>query len=797
MSLKLRTVLTVMISIALAAPLLTLSAPAASASELTVPHDQLVPLIPRVDFPDILDGDVYAIEEIDNWIVAGGDFTQVQLSTGLIIDQPYLVAFDKDTGELVDTFLPELNGTVKAISRGASRGEILVGGSFSVINNRGRKKLAKLNSDGSVDPTWIANANATVDDINLTDTGRLFVGGAFSKIDGLFIGNLAEIDITTGNVNPAFTFDFTGEGSAFSGGQSTRHVEALPGTNELLVVHSAEFIDGQQRLGAAMFNVSDPSAPFLTTYSINAFFDGARWGAHATNADLSPDGSFYAMATGIGDTAPWHDMVLAFPTAGGADTAPKWIHRMRDSVFAIGISNNAVYAGGHFCNIDAGPGPTVDDNDVGAVCTGDRSVGAWRWQLAALDVNDGTPLDWDPGTNAGRGVQELTVTDRGLLIGHDGSEVGRRNVGRSAFMDFGAAALDNTVPTIAITSPAADSLNQNPLVVTGVASDDTRVLSVKVRVQDNLTGLWLQADGSLASTVYDFSTQPVSYPGEAFDWQFALNAPDGQFRIEARSIDSAGLTSIKSQISVGVGVPAPPSCSVVRKVDDSARVGWSAIHGEDTYTVRRDGSFLTTVAGGQLSFTDTTTVPGSTHTYVVRSKQSGVVTEVACGSVTLDPPPAPTCTVLLEADNDIVVDWSSIAGEDTYSVRRNGSFLTSVSNLTYYVDNDRTAGSFTYVVRSTLNGVTTDVACGSATIAPPPAPSCTAVVNPNGDVDVIWTAIAGEDAYYVRRDGNFLASVGASTSYIDLAPTAGSHAYTIRSFQNGVTSNVDCGTVVI
>ena len=737
-----------LLALALVMPVLAFAAPTeAAAAELEIPHTSVVPEIPRVDFPDILDGDVYAIEEIGNWIVAGGDFTQVQMADGTILDQANLVAFDKDTGELIDTFLPQLDGEVRALSRGAENDQILVGGTFNMIDGRSRRKLALLHTDGSVDTTWIAHASAVVTDINFTDTGRLFVGGSFKVIDGQSVNTVAEIDFATGDVIPAFDFDFTGEGGWFSGGQSTRHVEALPGSNELLVVHSAKEIDGQERLAAAIFDIANPAAPFLTDYSINEFFDGARFGALPTNGDLSPDGSFFAMSTNIGDNAPHHDMVLAFPTTGNADTPPLWVHRMRDSVFSVGISNNAVYAGGHFCKIDEGPGVTDPGVDRGVDCTGARrDGGVFRWQIAALDVNDGTPLDWDPGTNARRGIQELTVTDRGLLIGHDGSQVGNRTVGRAAFFDFGAAAIDNTAPTVAITSPVAGDLIENPFTVTGTASDNSRVLSVKVRVQDNITGQWLQADGTLGNSVHDFSVEPVSFPDETIDWSFDLSAPDGQYRVEARAIDSADLTSTKAQFSFGIGMPAAATCGLNLRFDDSVNVSWSAIDGEDRYIVRRDGSFLKTVTDGELSFVDTNTVPGATHTYVVRSFQPGVTTNVECGSVTIDPPPPAACTVVLEADGDVLVDWTPIAGEDTYSVRRNGSFHAAVTDLTFFIDDNPAPGNYTYVVRNFQAGVTNNVECGSVTIPDLANPAvCTAVVNPNGTVTVNWVALPGED----------------------------------------------------
>ncbi len=787
-----------LVTVSLVAALLSLgavAAPTAGAAELDVPHTTLVPEVPRIDFPQILDGDVYAVEQIGNWIVSGGDFTQIELSDGTIVDQPYLVAFDIDTGELVTSFAPVLDGQVFAIAEG-NPGEIYLGGAFNRVNDKARRKLVKLHSDGNVVSGWVAHASSAVHDIDITDTGRLFVGGSFKKLDGADVEVVGEVDPTNGQVIADFSFDFEGEGGWFSGGQSTRHVEALPGGNELLVVHSAESIDGNLRKAAAIFDISDQQNPVLSNYSINAFFEGARYGALPTNGDLSPDGSFFAISTSIGDNPPWHDMILTFPTGDQPDTMPMWTHAMRDSVFAVGVSNNAVYAGGHFCHVDDGPGETVEGNFTDVRCSGIfRSDGIYRWQIAALDVADGTPLNWDPGSSAGRGVQELTVTDRGLLVGHDGVRLGGRNVGRTGFFDFGAASLDNQAPVVGIETPTAGEVVESPFTVSGTTSDNQRVLSVKVRLQSNTTGQWLQGDATLGATAYDFTVPVNTHPGVVTPWSIDIVAPDDQFRVEARAIDSAGLVSNQPQFSFGVGMIPHPTCVASVTADGAVALTWTALDGEDTYSVRRDGNFLAST--GQTSYTDTAPIAGATHDYVIRSFDGGVTTDLDCGSVTIDAEPAPTCTLALEADGSVRAEWTAVPGEDTYIIRRNGAFYGAVINQLTYTDTEPAEGTNTYVIRSTQGGVQTNTECGEITIDPPAAPTCTLTAQADGTVLISWSALEGEDKYFVRRDGNFVAAVLNNTSYVD-APEPGTSSYVIRSFRQGVgQTDVDCGAITL
>ncbi len=681
-----------------------------ASADLTTPHASLVPELPRVGAPEILNGDVLAIEQIGNWVIAGGDFTQVRLADGTVIDRAYIVAWDVDTLEFIDTFQPAVDGAVLAVAEGPTPGDIFIGGQFNTVNDRGRRKLAKVFTDGSVDTTWRSQASARVTNIEFTDTGRMFVGGSFKRIDNQDIEHIAELVPASGDALPYLDVEFDGEGGARSGGQNIKHLEALPGGNQLLVVHSAETIDGLPRKAAAMFDISVQTAPFMTDYSIHNWFNDAPFGALPTNGDLSPDGTFFAISTNIGDRPPWHDSVILFPTSGGPDTQPIWSHRMRDSVFSVAVSNNAVYAGGHFCRIDEGPGATVVEGRDDKVCTGAfRPTGAWRWQVAALNIADGTPLDWDPGSNSRVGVQELTVTDRGLLLGHDGSQVNNRSVGRAAFFDFGAAALDQQDPTLTVDQPLPGQLVESPLEISGTVNDDLRVMSVKVRIQDNVGGQWLQADGSLGAAAHDFVVPFDHRAGIAEAWSVSAIAPDGAYRIESRAIDSAGNVTT-NQFSISVGEEPPPVCTATVDGNDVI-LNWTLLEGEDRYAVRRDGPWLTTLTGGATTFTDVDVSPGN-HSYVIRSKEDGITTDQDCGTITIDPPADPVCTLEVNG-TDVMVFWTALDGENSYSVRRDGSWIATVSGgATAYVDTTATPGPHTYVVRSIKGGVVTDQDCG-------------------------------------------------------------------------------------
>ncbi|NLA34789.1 MAG: hypothetical protein GX868_03765, partial [Actinobacteria bacterium] len=80
---------------------------------------------------------VWDFAEIGTTVFVGGIFTGVQRNaddpTSSVIAQPYLAAFDRDTGEWISTFRPTFDRAVYALDV-APDGTLLVGGEFTTVN---------------------------------------------------------------------------------------------------------------------------------------------------------------------------------------------------------------------------------------------------------------------------------------------------------------------------------------------------------------------------------------------------------------------------------------------------------------------------------------------------------------------------------------------------------------------------------------------------------------------------------------------------------------------------------------
>jgi uncharacterized delta-60 repeat protein len=80
-----------------------------------------------------------------------------------------------------DPFDPGPNGAVNGIAIQPD-GKILIGGDFTSIGGQARSRLARLNAEGSLDPSFTLSANGTVNCLGIGPDGQVLVAGSFSTL---------------------------------------------------------------------------------------------------------------------------------------------------------------------------------------------------------------------------------------------------------------------------------------------------------------------------------------------------------------------------------------------------------------------------------------------------------------------------------------------------------------------------------------------------------------------------------------------------------------------------------------
>ena len=522
-----------------------------SAAEAYTPHATLVPEVPAIGFPKILNTPTYvsnnatvrrqvrATDQIGRYIVAGGEFYNIELQNGTVIEQRYFTAFDIDTKQIVCAGQLTFDNDVLAVAPGPTDTTVYVGGRFNKITGadgveRTRIKVGLVDlANCSVDTTFVSiGANGKVTEM-VRRGNRLFVAGDFSAFGGVTVETVAELNATNAVVNTAFNFPTANEAT-----DRARALDANPDGTRLYLGGRFGTMTGSGRsipAPTAVFDISDAAAPVLTAHESSGYVPIID----LQDVALAPDGSAFGLVFG---TATTSDYAYYTPTTEASVTY-QWRHYMRDSIFSVAITNNAMYVGGHFCKPDAGPGPS----DVMAPkmgfdqCTGTNTAGGvWRSHLAALSLVDGTPLTWNPGQDSFVGARRIVATTRGLLVGYDGERTNDIRVGSLAFFDFGAGVEDVTPPSdVTFTAPAVGSPVGNPATISGTATDNLAVVRYELSLQAS-DGRYLQNDGSLATTFNNFSINAA--PDGSFTT--TLSMPASTYTARARAVDGAGLKSV-------------------------------------------------------------------------------------------------------------------------------------------------------------------------------------------------------------------------------------------------------------
>lgn len=150
-----------------------------------------------------------AVVQPDGKILVGGSFT-----TYNGVSRPKIARLNSD-GSLDTTFTPGTGVTGSNSLVGAiavqSDGKILLGGTFAAYNGTARNNLVRVNTDGSIDTTFAIGTgpNSRVYSILVQPDQKVFIAGAFGSYNGTSRGSVARLS-TTGALDTGFA---TAEGA--------------------------------------------------------------------------------------------------------------------------------------------------------------------------------------------------------------------------------------------------------------------------------------------------------------------------------------------------------------------------------------------------------------------------------------------------------------------------------------------------------------------------------------------------------------------------------------------------------
>ncbi|WP_236508538.1 DUF4347 domain-containing protein, partial [Tychonema sp. BBK16] len=270
---------------------------------------------------------------INDWIYVGGDFTTVNGTS-----RNRIARMNAD-GSLDTAFNPTggMNGFIDGFALDSS-GKLYVGGRFTTVNGTARNYLVRMNADGSVDNAFnpTGGMDSFVDGLALDSSGKLYVGGDFTTVNGTAINRIARMN-ADGSLDTAF--------NPTGGMNSAVRATALDSSGKPYVGGFFTTVNGTARNYIARMNADGSvDTAFNPTGGMNGFVI-----AIALDSSGKPyvGGGF----TTVNGTAI--NRIARMNADGSLDTAFNPTGGMNGDVYAIALdSSGKPYVGGEFTAVN-------------------------------------------------------------------------------------------------------------------------------------------------------------------------------------------------------------------------------------------------------------------------------------------------------------------------------------------------------------------------------------------------------------------------------------------------------------
>jgi len=232
------------------------------------------------------------------------------------------------------------SGYVKSIAL-QQDGKIVVGGNFTAFNGTTRHRIARLNSDGSLDTSFdpLTGFNSDVNSVAIQSDGKIVVAGVFSSFDWQNSGGISRLRIarlySDGSLDASFD-----PGNGFvstTGAQARVHKLIIQSDGKILACGQFEEFNTSSRIIVARLNSDgtlDNSFDAGRNFQLNFGFYGEAW-----DMKLQPNGKIL-LAGNFGHTGASNSGVIRLNSDGSLDNT----FTINKKATAIGLqSNGQVY----------------------------------------------------------------------------------------------------------------------------------------------------------------------------------------------------------------------------------------------------------------------------------------------------------------------------------------------------------------------------------------------------------------------------------------------------------------------
>jgi len=323
----------------------------------------------------------FVIQQSDKKLIVGGDFTSYG---GTSINR---IARLNTNGSLDTTFSvgTGFNNTVNSIVQ-QSDGKLVVGGNFTSYNGSTRNRIIRLNTDGSLDTTFSVGTgfDVVIYSVAQQSDGKVIVGGDFSAYSGTTIYKLARLN-TNGSLDTTFN-----TGTMYTAFNSSIRSIIQQSDGKLIVGGDFTSYSGASRNHIARLN-TDGSLD--TTFSVGTGFNGP-----VNSIVQQSDGKLIVGGDFTTFNSTNRNRIARLNTNGSLDTT-----------FSVGTGFSDTLAVVNF---------VAQQSDGKIVAGGDFTIfnGTSINRIARLNTNGSLDTTFSVGTGSNGVVNSIIIQSNGKIV---------------------------------------------------------------------------------------------------------------------------------------------------------------------------------------------------------------------------------------------------------------------------------------------------------------------------------------------------------------------------------------------
>ncbi len=572
---------------------------------------------------DAIQNQVWAIEQIDNRIYVGGRFLEVRKNkSSPATSQPFIAAFDANTGEFVSSFRPAFDGAVYSLQASPDGSKLFVGGEFGQVNGdtEARALVALDPISGAVDTSWrskarnVGGARGIIYSID-TNGRHLYVGGRFDSLGGgprqlHRTTGAGRLSLTTGEADQSFTVSATG-GAVWG-------IAIAPDSSKVYLAGHQTAVDGDPRGGyySVLSASNGKLIPSLSNYVGNS---SRQYGQDVV---------------AVGNLVFWggSEHVVNVYNATTGQLVRKHSSDRGGDFQDLEVVGNRVYASchcytNHWADIDwwaAGRPPA-------AAAPAGVSVNPLKYVAAYSATSAAYIGSFQLDVSAKRaGVWAIHGSPDGCLwVGGDLTRVTMENGNNRSLGGFtkfcdSANLVDSQAPTTPAQLTQTRQEKAKVVLRWKASSDNVGVAKYEVRRNGQLVGT---KDAGRPAT-YWFTDRSLS-PATSYNYQVI-------------AVDAAGNRSPAARVSASTSgdavISAPAGLRSTLQTKERIVLNWNKVSGASSYVIERSiggGAFSQVGTKSNRWFTDRSVSSGTTYRYRVRAVDAAGVRSSPSSPITV------------------------------------------------------------------------------------------------------------------------------------------------------------------